>query len=162
MKAKPLAGRPKKIAGAQIRYPCQGIVEKTPLRHRIEFALWTLRLVQWLIYEDLGLKLIRASVERLHKQMGMSCQRPLLRAREQNAERVEKRKREEYPRIRKLAKARGAEFWFEDESGVRPDYHGGTTWSPERHTPVVRTTGPVSLQHDFGGHRPGRAAVHAD
>ncbi len=69
------------------------------------------------------------------------AQRPLFRAMEQNADRVEKWKREEYPRIQKLAKQTGAEIWFEDESGVRSDYHGGTTWAPKGQTPVVRTTG---------------------
>lgn len=141
LKAKPLAGRPKKITGTQIRRLYQAIVGKTPLQHRFEFALWTLRLVQWLIYEDLGLKLSRASVARLLKQMGLSCQRPLFRAMEQNAERVEKWKREQYPQIQKLAKESGAEIWFEDESGVRSDYHGGTTWAPKGQTPVVRATG---------------------
>ena len=134
-------GRPRKITGPQIQYLYKAIAGKTPLQHRFEFALWTLRLVQWLIYEELGLKLSRASVARLLKQMGLSCQRPLFRAMEQNAERVEKWTREEYPRIRKLAKETGAEIWFEDESGVRSDYHGGTTWSPKGQTPVVRTTG---------------------
>lgn len=141
LKAKPLAGRPKKITGAQIKYLYKAIAGKTPLQHRFEVALWTLRLVQWLIYEDLGLKLSRASVGRLLNQMGLTCQRPLFRAMEQNAERVEKWKREEYPRIQQLAKETGAEIWFEDESGVRSDYHGGTTWAPKGQTPVVRTTG---------------------
>ena len=45
LKAKPLAGRPKKITGAQIKYLYQAIAGKTPLQHRFEFALWTLRLV---------------------------------------------------------------------------------------------------------------------
>jgi transposase len=90
LNAKPLTGRPKKITGAQIQYLYKAIVGKTPLQHRFEFALWTLRLVQWLIYEDLGVKLSRASVARLLKQMGLSCQRPLFRAMEQNADRVEK------------------------------------------------------------------------
>ena len=50
-------------------------------------------------------------------------------------------KRAEYPHIQKLSKETGAEIWFEDESGVRSDYHGGTTWAPKGETPVVRTTG---------------------
>jgi len=141
LKAKPLAGRPKKISASQMQYLYRAIAGKTPMQHRFEFALWTLRLVQWLISEDLGVKLSRASVARLLKQMGLSCQRPLFRAMEQNAERVEQWKREQYPQIRKLAKETGAEIWFEDESGVRSDYHGGTTWAPKGQTPVVRTTG---------------------
>ena len=41
LKAKPLAGQPKKITGAQIRYLYRAIVGKTPLQPRFEFALWT-------------------------------------------------------------------------------------------------------------------------
>lgn len=141
LKAKPLAGRPKKISASQMQYLYRAIAGRTPMQHRFEFALWTLRLVQWMISEDLGVKLSRASVARLLKQMGLSCQRPLFRATEQDPERVEKWKREQYPQIRKLAEETGAEIWFEDESGVRSDYHGGTTWAPKGQTPVVRTTG---------------------
>ena len=141
LKAKPLSGRPKKMSAAQIRYLYQAIVGKTPLQHRFEFALWTLRLVQWLIAEDLKLKLSRASVARLLHQMGLSAQRPLFRAAEQDPARVALWKREQYPEIRQLARATGAEIWFEDESGVRSDYHGGTTWAPRGQTPVVPSTG---------------------
>ena len=34
-----------------------------------------------------------------------------------------------------------AEIWFGDESGLRSDYHAGTTWGRKGETPVVRSTG---------------------
>jgi transposase len=34
-----------------------------------------------------------------------------------------------------------AEVWFADESGLRSDYHAGTTWGVKGHTPVVESTG---------------------
>ena len=30
---------------------------------------------------------------------------------------------------------------FANESGMRSDYHAGTTWAPQGHTPVVNSTG---------------------
>ncbi|MGI8742388.1 MAG: hypothetical protein ACR2NN_07405, partial [Bryobacteraceae bacterium] len=63
----------------------------------------------------------------------LSCQRPLERAYEQDPIRVARWKKAEFPAIRALAREAGAEIWFGDESGVRSDYHSGTTWGGERH-----------------------------
>lgn len=35
----------------------------------------------------------------------------------------------------------GATLYFADESGIRSDYHAGTTWAPQGSTPVVAVTG---------------------
>jgi transposase len=138
--AKPVPGRPPKIAGSQIEWIYKTIAGKTPQQYRFEFALWTLDSVRWLISERFGIRLSKTSTWRLMKQMGLSAQRPLWRAWEQDAGAVERWKREEYPKIRQLAKAEHAGIWFGDEAGVRSDYHRGTTWSPVGETPVVRTT----------------------
>lgn len=49
--------------------------------------------------------------------------------------------REDYPAIQALAKRVEATIYFSDESGMRSDYHTGTTWAPCGETPVVRATG---------------------
>lgn len=141
LQAKKLFGRPMKLNPSQIAWLYRTVAGTTPLQHRFEFALWTIRLVQWLIHDECRIKLSRSSVHRLMRQLGLSCQRPLHRAYEQDPVRVEKWRNEEFPLIRKLAKEAGAEIWFGDESGVRSDYHSGTTWSPKGTTPVVRKTG---------------------
>jgi|GEM_PF-670417 len=141
MKAKPVSGRPAKITASQMEWIYRTIASKTPQQYRFEFALWTLDLVRWLIGERFGIRLSKTSTWRLMKQMGLSAQRPLWRALEQDAEAVERWKREQYPRIQELAKAEKASIWFADEAGVRSDYHRGTTWAPVGQTPVVRTTG---------------------
>ena len=64
---------------------------------------------------------------RLLKQLGLSCQRPLFRAIEQDPERVRHWLDEEYPRIRRQAQRQGAEIYFGDEAGVRSDCHSGRT-----------------------------------
>ena len=50
-------------------------------------------------------------------------------------------KSEQFPAIRKQAKAEGATIYFADEAGIRSDYHAGTTWAPVGQTPVVKATG---------------------
>ena len=141
LKARPVPGRPPKITGSQIGWIYRTIAGKTPQQYRFEFALWTLDLVRWLIDERFGIRLSKTSTWRLMNQMGLSAQRPLWRALEQDATAVERWKREEYPKIQALAKAEKASIWFGDEAGVRSDYHRGTTWAPIGATPVVRTTG---------------------
>jgi transposase len=141
LKAKTLFGRPMKLRPNQIAWLYRTVAGTTPLQHRFEFALWTIKLVQWLIHDEWEIQLSRSSVHRLMRQLGLSCQRPLQRAYEQNPVRVERWKKEEFPAIRKLAREAGAEIWFGDESGVRSDYHAGTTWGRKGTTPVVEKTG---------------------
>jgi len=77
----------------------------------------------------------------LLKKLGLSPQKPLRRAYQQNAEAVEQWRQETYPQIKRMAKRVGATIFFEDEASVRSDYHSGTTWAPIGQTPVVSSTG---------------------
>jgi transposase len=141
LKAKALAGRPKKISGRQMEWLWKTITGSSPLQHRFEFALWTRRMIQVLLWDEFRLKLSLASVSRLLAQLGLTCQRPLFRAAEQDPKRVERWLRLEYPALRERARSEGARIYFGDESGVRSDYHAGTTWAPRGQTPVVQSTG---------------------
>jgi len=68
-----------------------------------------------------------ASAGRLLAQLGLTCQKPLSKAFEQNPSLVEEWTKHEYPRINRLAKKERAEIYFSDESGVRSDFRAGTT-----------------------------------
>jgi len=93
----------------------------------------------WLaLYRAGGWGALRA---RALKQLGLSCQRPLFRAVEQDPERVRQWLDEEYPRIRRQTQRQRAEIYFGDEAGVRSDYHSGTRWGAKGRTPVVLSTG---------------------
>ncbi|NLH73379.1 MAG: IS630 family transposase, partial [Verrucomicrobia bacterium] len=74
-------------------------------------------------------------------QLGLTCQRPIWVAYEQNPALVERWLQEEYPAIRAKAKRIGADIYFADEAGVRSVTHSGTTWSPKGQTPIVLSTG---------------------
>ena len=81
------------------------------------------------------------SVGRLLAKMGMSPQRPLWRAYQQDPGAVQRWKEQEYPAIAAAAAAAGATIYFADEAGIRSDHHAGTTWAPAGQTPVVKITG---------------------
>lgn len=114
--------------------------EKNPLQLEFEYALWTLAMIRELIRRECAVNLSAVSVGRLMRRRGFSPQRPLYRAWQQDAARVERWRAEEYPKIAARAKREGALIFFADESGIRSDYPAGTSWAPVGKTPVVKAT----------------------
>ncbi|MGH3848607.1 MAG: IS630 family transposase [Pseudonocardiaceae bacterium] len=141
LRAKPVPGRPPKLTLVQMRTLFTLIAGSNPAQYQLDFALWTRDLVRQVIAKRFGVELSVGSVGRILRGLGMSPQRPLHRATQQDPERVERWRTEEYPAIREDAARLGATVYFADEAGVRSDYHSGTTWAPVGQTPVVRTTG---------------------
>lgn len=135
------SGRPNKLNGSQIAWIYRTIRDNNPQQLKFPFALWTREMVVSLIKKQFGIKLSASSVGRLLRQIGFSCQKPLYRAYQQNPEAVAKWKEEVFPQIKKEAKKLGASIYFEDESGVRSDFHAGRTWAQKGSTPVVQSTG---------------------
>src|SRR4051794_6956472 len=96
-------------------------------------------MIRALIQRKYAVKLSVISVGRLLAQMGSSCQKPLSRAFEQDATLVKRWIERDFPKLRAL-RNRSAVAFFSDESGMRSDFHAGTTWDTGK-TPVVRHTG---------------------
>jgi transposase len=141
LRAKTLAGRPLKLNGAQLRWIYKMIISKNPLQLRFPFALWTREMVKELIERKYGIRLSVTSVGRVLKKLGLSCQKPLMRAFQQDPVVVEQWIEEVYPKMKRLARREKAEIYFEDEAGIRSDHHAGTTWGMRGNTPIVKTTG---------------------
>ena len=141
LRARKGTGRPKRLSGRQIQWIYNTVTMKSPLQLKLPFALWTRSQIRTVVYRKYGMRLSLTSIGRLLAQLGLTCQKPLFRAYQQNPSLVERWLKSEYPRIRAMAKREGAEIFFEDESGVRSDFHSGTTWAPKGKTPVVRVTG---------------------
>ncbi len=133
-------GRPKKLTGAQIGWIYRTIRDKDPRQLKFPFALWTRSMIVDVIRRQFGIKLSVTSVGRLLHQLGFSCQKPLYRAYQRNEELVKQWKEQIFPQIQKRAKKEGAKIYFHDESGVRSDFHSGSTWALKGQTPVVEST----------------------
>jgi len=141
IKARKATGRPKRLSEKELAWIHKTITSKNPLQLNLPFALWTRGQIRTLIKKKFGVELSLVSIGRILAQLGLSCQKPLFRAYQQNPERVETWLKTEFPKIKRLAKKQGAEIFFEDESGVRSDFHSGTTWAARGKTPVIRATG---------------------
>jgi len=141
LRARPVPGRAPKLSGDQLRRLYTLIVGTDPRQLEFPFALWTREMVRELIRRQFGVGLSVVSVGRLLHKLGLSAQRPLYRAYQQNPAAVEAWKTETYPAIRAEAEQVGAMVYFCDEAGIRSDYHAGTTWAAVGRTPVVKTTG---------------------
>jgi len=141
LRAKKISGRPQKLSGDQLQWLYRTVTMKNPLQLQLPFALWTRAQIQTLLQRKYRVKLSLSSIGRLLGQMGLSCQKPLFRAWQQNSALVKQWLEVEFPKIRTAAKRAKAELFFEDESGVRSDFHAGTTWAPRGQTPIVRVTG---------------------
>lgn len=134
-------GRPRILDGPKIRWIYNLITEGDPQQLKLPFALWTRPLVIAAVKDKFGVKLSLSSVGRLLRQLGISNQKPLYRAYQQNPEAVKRWMEVDFPKIKKEAKKIGATIYFEDESGIRSDFHSGKTWAPIGKTPVIKTTG---------------------
>src|ERR1035437_4400900 len=132
LRARALKGRPMRIQPQQMSWLYRTITGKSPLQYRFEFALWTREIIRMLLAEEFQLKLSLSSVGRLLKQLGLSCQRPLFRAVEQDPERVRHWLDEEYPRIRRQAQRQRAEIYFGDEAGGSSGYQYGKARGGEK------------------------------
>ena len=139
--ARKRGGRRPKLDGEELKWVYDTVVEKSPMQLKFPFALWTAAMVREMIAKQFRVRLSHSSVCRLLGQMGLSVQRPLWRAYQQDPEAVRRWKEEEYPRIRRRAKRVGAQIFFGDEAGVRSDFHSGGTWGRRGQTPIVSTTG---------------------
>jgi len=139
--ARKRGGRPRKLDGKAVAFIYNAVTLGDPRQYKFPFALWTSRMVTRLVWDKYGVNLSRASVCRLLNQLGLTPQRPIWRAYQQDPAVVQKWLETEYPRIREEAAKAHATVWFGDEAGVRSDYQSGTTWGRRGQTAIVSTTG---------------------
>lgn len=118
LRARPVPGRPPKLSWPQLSRLYVLIVSRDPRQLRLGFALWTREMIREVIRCEFDVTLSMVSVGRLLRKLGLSPQRPRLRAYQQHPEAVDRWKKEVYPAIRAEAEGAGATIFFADEFGV--------------------------------------------
>jgi hypothetical protein len=83
------------LSGGQLQRLSTLVVGNDP--RQLQFALWTRAIVRELIRREFGAALSEVSVGRLLRKLGLSPQRPLYRAYQQNPQAVARWKAEIYP-----------------------------------------------------------------
>ena len=141
LRARKGTGRPPKLTAKQARQVFRWVNGRDPRQYGFDFGLWTRHVVAELIADKFGMELSLASVGKLLASLGLTPQKPLMRAYERDPEAIAAWKRDTYPSIAARAKRRGAEIYFWDESGFRADVVQGTTWGVKGCTPIVAVPG---------------------
>jgi transposase len=137
LKVKKVPGRTPRLTDRQKGQLRGRILGKDPRQFQFDFALWTRAIVRDLIAAKFGVTYSVQQVGNILREMGLSPQRPLVRAYEQDPERVRRWTERESPAIHAKAKKMGATIYFPDEAGVRTDYHAGTTWGAVGRTSII-------------------------
>ncbi len=131
------SGRPPKVSAEIMKWLYDAITMGDPRQHKFEFCLWTRRIIRSLLKEKYGLDLSLPSISRLLKQLGLSVQKPIYKAYQQNKESVKEWINGIFPGIKQQAQEEDAEIYFADESSFRSDHHHGGTWAKIGETPII-------------------------
>jgi transposase len=136
-------GRPpvSRLAPHQAATTVRYIVGSCPDQLSLPFALWTREAVQALLSRKFDLEVSVWTVGRYLRAWGLTPQKPVRRAYEQNPVAVRKWLEEEYPAIRELARQEQAHIHWLDEMGLRSDHQAGRSYGRRGQTPVVFGTG---------------------
>ena len=142
LRAKP-RGRPvgTQLAAAEAARVVRVILGRCPDQLRLPFPLWTRDAVRRLLHRDFGVTVSVWTVGRYLAEWGLTPQKPLTRAYDQNPVAVRRWLDDDYPALRAEARVVGAEIHWGDEMGFRSDYHAGRTYGRRGQTPVVPATG---------------------
>jgi transposase len=136
-------GRPpvSRLAPHQAAMTVRYMVSACPEQLLLPFALWTREAVQELLLRKFALEVSVWTVGRYLRAWGLTPQKPVRRAYEQDPLAVEKWLAEEYPAIRAAARQFKAQIHWLDEMGLRSDHQAGRSYGRRGQTPVVFGTG---------------------
>ncbi len=140
------SGRPAKVSGSVLKWLYEAVTTGDPRQYQFEFCLWNRRIIQTMLKKVQGIELSLSSISRLLHQLGLSAQRPVYQAYQQNKEAVRQWLNQTYPDLFARASKTKAILYFLDEASFRSDSHCGTPWARVGETPVVRERrGPLGI-----------------
>jgi transposase len=114
------------------------LIDKTPDQLKLPYALWTRESVREVIKQECDVDLPIRTVGHYLKRWGMTPQKPVKRAYEQQPAQVKQWLDNEYPAIAAQAKEQNGEIYWGDETGLRNDCQHERGYAPPGKTPVVR------------------------
>jgi transposase len=100
LKPQAVPGRPAKLTARQHQRLLK-ILLKGAIKNGYRTDLWTTARISEVIQKNFGVSYHRDHIGRLMASLGWSCQKPSKRALERDEERIEKWKREDWPRVKK-------------------------------------------------------------
>lgn len=119
----------------------RAVLGKYPDQVALPGLVWTRPQVRQLVRNWFGIGLSLVSIGKYLRSWGLSPQKPIRRAYEQNPQAVARWLEIDYPAIAAQAKRDKAIVLWLDQTGLRSDAAVGTTWAPVGKTPVVGKTG---------------------
>ena len=136
-------GRPRqsRLAPHQAATTVRMILSGCPDQLSLPFALWTREAVQQLLSRKFNVQVSVWTVGRYLRAWGLTPQKQVRRAYEQDPVAVRKWLEEEYPAIRAQARQWKAQIHWLDEMGLRSDHQAGRSYGRRGQTPVVLGTG---------------------
>jgi transposase len=141
-------GRPRKLTTAQGRQVFRWINGKNPRQYGFDFDLWTRQVVAELIADRFGVELGPASIGKLLAALGLTPQKPLMRASGRDPAAIEAWKRDlglkhssgelMSTSVSQRARKRSSYIVFVDEAGFMLAPLRRRTWAPRGQTPVIK------------------------
>lgn len=117
------------------------ITRRAPDQLGLPFVLWTRQAVAALVERLFGVRVSLVSVGKWLRHWGLTPQKPVRKAWEQDPKEVEHWLKTQYPAIRQEALEEKAEIHWGDEMGLRSDHQAGTSYGRKGKTPVIAGTG---------------------
>jgi transposase len=134
-------GEQKALSARQQRKLRYAVCEHTPATFGLDGLVWTRKAVAELIEARHGLRLSLTTVGKYLRSWGLSPQKPIRRAYEQDPQKVAQWLEQDYPAIAARARTEDAVVLWLDQTGIRSDAATARTWAPKGQTPVVGKTG---------------------
>jgi transposase len=119
----------------------RAVLGKYPDQVALPGLVWTRPQVRQLVRDWFGIGLSLVTIGTYLRSWGLSPQKPIRRAYEQNPEAIARWLDVQYPAIEARARQQKAIILWLDQTGLRSDAAVGTSWAPVGKTPVVAKTG---------------------